>query len=399
MIAEENLLFLEAWRAVDKAYVDKTFNGRPWLRLREAALKKEPMTTRQETYAAIAKLLATLDDPFTRLIEPAKYEVLKEGTSGAVTGVGLEFGYGAGDQSAALVVVAPRVGSPAEAAGIKPLDVIAEIDGASTDGVTIYEAAQLLQGASGTSVSLGIRHPGSPAVERYDLQRAVVKLNPVQAAMCVPAGADAAASPPTGVIKLSQFTTTAALEFKKAYKALQGEGAARFVLDLRNNVGGSFPAGVGIGRALLNEGVIVNIADSDGIRDFYEANKTALDAASPLAVFVNGGTASASEVLSGALQDQKRATIVGERTYGKGLIQTLVNLSDGSGLAVTVAKYQTPNERDINKVGITPDVPLPVSDRPQAPEPFCGSFSAAELDALFGASKGRRRDAGGEEGS
>ena len=104
-------------------------------------------------------------------------------------------------------------------------------------------------------------------------------------------------------------------------------------------------------------------------------------------MFVNGGTASASEVLSGALQDQKRATIVGEQTYGKGLIQTLVDLSDGSGLAVTVAKYQTPNERDINKVGITPDVPLPVSDRPQAPEPFCGSFSAAELDALFGAGK------------
>lgn len=158
---------------------------------------------------------------------------------------------------------------------------------------------------------------------------------------------------------MSAFNQVSGAKTKEALKALKADGVDSFVLDLRDNVGGLFPGALEIARALMNEGTIVYIADSNGERDVFEADRTALDADTPLRVLVNKGTASASEVLSGALQDNRRAVILGEQTFGKGLIQTLVPLSDGSAVSVTVAQYRTPNGTDINKIGITPDEPLP----------------------------------------
>ncbi|KAG0560248.1 hypothetical protein M758_10G160500 [Ceratodon purpureus] len=147
-LTEENLLFLEAWRTVDRAYVDKSFNGQSWFRYREDALKKEPMKTREETYAAIRKMLATLDDPFTRFLEPEKFKSLQSGTNGAVTGVGLEVGFNTSDSSTSnedLVVVSPVSGGPAARAGVVPGDLIMAIDGVPTHGMGLYDAARRLQ--------------------------------------------------------------------------------------------------------------------------------------------------------------------------------------------------------------------------------------------------------------
>ncbi|KAK9806765.1 hypothetical protein WJX72_001801 [[Myrmecia] bisecta] len=384
-ITNEQLLYLEAWRAVDRAYVDKTFNGQSWFRVREKALKEAQLTERADTYAEIKRMLATLGDPFTRFLEPARFAALKRGTAGSVTGVGLEVGFDGGDgQNSQLVVITPSANSPADKAGIKPRDTIASIDGHPTQGMSLYEAGDLLQGQEGSEVKLTIIPHGGTNPRELTLTRQRIAFNPVTSQLCKGSSAAATASN-IGYIRVAVFSKQTAENVRAAIKALQSEGAERFVLDIRNNGGGLFPAGVEVARMFLDSGDIVLIADSNGVRDSYDANGTAIEPKAPLSVLVNRGTASASEVLSGALQDQKRATIAGERTFGKGLIQTVVELSDGSGLAITVARYQTPNGVDINKVGITPDILLAQAEPqpPTDPAGFCKFVQQEGAPALF----------------
>ncbi|TYG55422.1 hypothetical protein ES288_D09G271800v1 [Gossypium darwinii] len=305
-LSEENLLFLEAWRTIDHAYIDKTFNGQSWFRYREDALRNEPMNNREETYMAIRKMLATLNDPFTRFLEPEKFKSLRSGTQGALTGVGLSIGYPTESEGSrtGLVVISATPGGPANQAGISSGDIILEIDNASTESVGIYEAAERLQGPEGSSVELTVQ---------------------------------------TGP-EIKHLTLT----------------------------GGLFPEGIETAKIWLDKGVIVYICDNRGVRDIYDTDgSSAIAASEPLAVLVNKGTASASEILAGALKDNKRAVLFGEPTYGKGKIQSVFQLSDGSGLAVTVARYETPAHNDINKVGVIPDHPLPNSF-PKDDDGFCG---------------------------
>ena len=184
--------------------------------------------------------------------------------------------------------------------------------------------------------------------------REKIELNPVTAELHTENGRK------IGYLRLSQFSAKAAQELANRQGKLQQQGATAYVLDLRNNPGGLVQAGVEIARQWLNEGTIVYTVDRKGAIDSIDANGTALTDA-PLVVLVNEGTASASEILAGALQDNGRATLVGAKTFGKGLIQSLFDLPNNSGLAVTVAKYETPNHHDIHKLGITPDrvVPTP----------------------------------------
>ncbi|TVU27737.1 hypothetical protein EJB05_19234 [Eragrostis curvula] len=368
-LTEENLLFLEAWRAVDRAYYDKSFNGQSWFRYRENALRTEPMNTRAETYAAIKKMLSTLDDPFTRFLEPEKLKSLRSGTQGALTGVGLSIGYpmALNGSPTGVVVISANPGGPAEKAGILPGDVILAINNRSTEDMDIYDAAELLQGAEGSSVDLSIR--SGVDTRHVVLKRQTVTLNPVRSRMCeIPGAKD---SSKVGYIKLTTFNQNASESVKEAIKTLRENNVKSFVLDLRNNSGGLFPEGIEIAKIWMDKGVIVYICDSKGVRDIYEADGANTIAASePLVVLVNKGTASASEILAGALKDNKRAVVYGEPTYGKGKIQSVFALSDGSGMAVTVARYETPAHTDIDKVGVIPDRPLPASF-PSDEDGFC----------------------------
>jgi len=368
-LTSEQQLYVEAWRAVDKAYVDRTFNGgTSWLRRKEAALKKEPMGSRPETYAAIGKLLATLDDPFTRLLEPERYDALLRGASGSVTGVGLEIAYG-GPEEKDLVVVAPAQGGPAQRAGLRPKDVLRSIGGASTTGMATYEAADRLQGEVGSEVTLSISSGGSD--REVTLTREPIQLNAEEHAVCHPSGAADEAADSVGYLRIPAFRSTTVGAVRRALDDLGGASASKFVLDLRANSGGSFPAGVGVAKQLLPpQSVVVNIADADGVRDTEE---------------VDSGTASASEVLSGALKDNSRAVVVGdEATFGKGLVQTTVGLSDGSGLAITVARYLTPSGTDINKVGISPDRQGGLDQLPAEPSKFCDALTPEAVARIFG---------------
>jgi len=348
--SEEEQLFSQAWRIVSQTYLDDTFNHQNWWLLRQKALKKPPKD-REETYQEIEKLLGTLDEPFTRLLRPEQYHSLQVSTSGELSGVGLQISFNS--QTGELEVVAPIAGSPASEAGIKARDRILEIDGTLASTLTIDEAAARMRGPAGTKVTLKVQ-AGNEEPKYIELVRDRIALNPVYFTLAQqPDGF------PVGYIRLTQFSANATEGIAEAIDSLESQGADAYILDLRNNPGGLLQAGIEIARLWLDEGTIVYTVNRQGTLGSFEANSLALNE-DPLVVLVNQGTASASEILAGALQDNGRAKIIGEQTFGKGLIQSLFDLADGSGLAVTVAKYETPNHTDIHKLGITPDVQVPL---------------------------------------
>lgn len=347
----EQQLVLQAWRTINQAYYDDSFNHQNWWLTRDRTLKQQ-IPTEEAAYQAITKMIASLDEPFTRLLRPEQYRSLQVNTAGELSGVGLQIGVKAGSKS--IEVIAPIAGSPAAIAGILPRDIIVEIDATPTSELTLDTAAVKMRGATGTNVSL-IVQTSDQSPREVILIRQKIELNPVTAELHTENGRK------IGYLRLAQFSAKAAQELGENITKLKQQGATSYILDLRNNPGGLVQAGVEIARQWLNEGTIVYTVDRRGSIDEIDATGTALTDA-PLAVLVNEGTASASEILAGALQDNGRATLIGTKTFGKGLIQSLFELPNGSGLAVTVAKYETPNHHDIHKLGITPDRVVPNSE-------------------------------------
>ncbi|MEA5504031.1 S41 family peptidase [Halotia wernerae UHCC 0503] len=341
----EQKLVSEVWRIVNRSYLDETFNHQNWAAVRQKALER-PLNDQKATYAAIQKMLKSLDDPFTRFLDPEQYRSLQVNTSGELTGVGLQIALD--PQTGILQVVTPIEGSPADQAGIRPRDRILQIEGISTENLTLDEAAARMRGSIGSLVTLLIERDGEEKIE-VRIVRDRIALNPVVADLRLsPQGT------PIGYLRLTQFNANASMELAHAVSSLEKKGAAAYILDLRNNPGGLLQSGIEIARLWLNSGTVVYTVNRQGIQGSFESFGPALTD-DPLVILVNQGTASASEILAGALQDNNRAQLIGETTFGKGLIQSLFELSDGSGLAVTIAKYETPLHRDINKLGIKPD--------------------------------------------
>ena len=365
---EEQKLLLQSWRVVNQSYLDETFNHQNWWRLREKYVKK-PLRDREETYTAIEEMLASLDDPFTRLLRPEQYRSLQVNTSGELSGVGLQINI---NPSTKLIeVISPLAGSPAEAAGIEPRDNILEIDGVDTKTLTLDEAAAKMRGKIGTKVSIRVQSAQNKNAKPRTLSivRDRISLNPVYTAL------DTSTSQKVGYVRLNQFSANAAKEIAHGVANLEQQGAEAYILDLRNNPGGLLQAGVEIARMWLDDGTIVYTVNRQGALGSFDSNSEILTE-DPLVVLVNQGTASASEILAGALQDNERALLVGEKTFGKGLIQSLFELPDGAGLAVTVAKYETPNHTDINKLGIMPDDVI-------SQDPITYSQIATEVDEQY----------------
>ncbi|MEM1255905.1 MAG: carboxyl-terminal processing protease CtpA [Cyanobacteria bacterium P01_H01_bin.21] len=341
---EQQKLVMEVWRIVNRAYLDETFNHQNWWFTREKTLKR-PLNSWDDAYEEAQAMLQKLDDPYTRFLPPEQYQSLQTNTSGELLGVGLQIAKD--DDNQHLRVIAPIVGSPAERAGLSPKDAIVAINGVSTQSFSLDEAAARMRGPAGTIVTLGIERIGLEPFE-VNLTRELINLNPVFSELHSENGHS------VGYIRLGQFNGNAVVDIRTALTELEQQNAAGYILDLRNNPGGLLQAGIEIARLWLDDSTIVYTVNRQGILESFDAGPDALTQ-KPLVLLVNNGTASASEILAGALQDNHRAQLVGETTFGKGLIQSLFDLPHGSGLAVTVAKYETPDHHDINKLGITPD--------------------------------------------
>ena len=339
-------LVVESWRLVNQSYVDPDrFDTIHWKRLRQKALERSIQSS-ADAYDAIEAMLAPIGDPYTRLLRPADFRTLKANTEGSVSGVGLQLGIRQDDT--AIVVIAPLEGSPAAEAGISSASVLKSVDGLSTADLGLEATAARLRGKEGTSVLLELITPSGKSQE-VELRRRQVDLQPVRSRLIQTAGHR------LGYIRITQFAEPVPQELAKALQKLQAQDIDGLILDLRNNSGGLVSAGLAVANVFLDGGPIVETQNRDGFSDAQQASRGQLYVG-PMLTLVNEGTASASEILAGALQDDERSPLLGSRTFGKGLIQTLIGLGgDGSGLAVTVARYLTPSGRDIQNLGIEPD--------------------------------------------
>lgn len=297
------------------------------------------------TSNAIEGMLKTLD-PYSAYLTPERYKELEIGTSGEFGGVGMEVAV----ENGVLKVISPIEGSPADLAGIKPGDLITEIDGKQTRGMVVYDAVKLLRGPKGSNVTVTVTREGEGS-RNITLTRDVIHIKSVKYKLL---------DTEIGYIKISQFQENVSDELKDALWKLELEngGSLRgLVLDLRNNPGGLLDEAIKVADEFIDKGLIVSVRGrtSNQSKEYY-ATKGDSQRAISLVVLVNKGSASASEVVAEALQDSKRATIVGSKTFGKGSVQTIIELDDGSGLKLTTAKFYAPSGRSISDVGVTPDI-------------------------------------------
>ncbi|MDJ0620002.1 MAG: S41 family peptidase [Calothrix sp. MO_192.B10] len=340
----------EVWQIIYRQYVDGTFNQVDWQAVRREYLNKS-YGNRQQAYKSIREMLKKLDDPYTRFMDPKEFKNMQVDTSGELTGVGIQIGMG--EETKRLTVIAPIEDTPAFKAGIQAKDIITKIDGKSTEGMDTNQAVSLIRGKVGTSVVLTISRNGKEKDIR--IVRAKIEIHPVRYSQ------QRTKQGLIGYIRLNQFSANATKEMRDAIKDLERKKVEGYVLDLRGNPGGLLYSSVEIARMWLDKGTIVATKSRFGEREREVARGRALTN-KPMVILVDKGSASASEILSGALQDNKRAILIGSKTFGKGLVQSVRPLDDGSGVAVTIAKYFTPKGRDINKQGIAPDVKFEMTD-------------------------------------
>jgi carboxyl-terminal processing protease len=343
----------EVWQLIDNTYVDATFNQNDWEAIRTDYLTRD-YTSQEAAYEAVREMLELLEDPYTRFMDPQEFRNMQIDTSGELTGVGIQISLE--EETEDIIVVAPIEDTPAFEAGLRSKDIIVEIDGESTEGMDLNDAVTRIRGPVNSDVTLTVRREDE--LIDFNLTRARIEIHPVRYSI------KEEADGPIGYIRLTQFSSNAAAEMKEAIDDLESQNVVGYVLDLRSNPGGLLYSSIEIARMWLDEGAIVSTVNRQGIVDEEAANNRALTD-KPLVVLVDGGSASASEILSGALQDNDRAQLVGTQTFGKGLVQSVRSLPDGSGVAITIAKYLTPSGRDINKLGIEPDILVELSDEEQ----------------------------------
>jgi len=304
----------------------------------------DEIDTRQAVDGAIRGLLLTLD-PHSSYLTPEELRDLQEETSGSFSGVGIEITI----KDGILTVVSPIEGTPAEKAGIKANDLIVEIEGKKTKDMTSDEAIKLLRGNRGSKVSITIQREGENTLRPITLTRDIIPLHSVKASFLTPGYA---------YFRITNFQNHTTRDVKQELSNLQKKDAIRgLILDLRNNPGGLLNQAVSVSDIFLKQGVIVSTKGRTEDQNMvFQAHSTMDDASMPIVVLVNEGSASASEIVAGAIQDHKRGVIVGTRTFGKGSVQTIIPLPDGAGLRMTTARYYTPANRSIQALGIAPDV-------------------------------------------
>ncbi|AGY58978.1 S41 family peptidase [Gloeobacter kilaueensis] len=343
----------EVWQTVNSEYVDATFNKQDWQRVRQQLLSRE-YASKADAYKAIRTALEGLGDPYTRFLEPREFQALTEETSGQLIGVGVTLRPPSPDRRLPQVV-ATVAGGPAARAGVHVEDQLVAVDGRPTTDVPLPEVTRRIRGENGTQVTLTVLRNRKQKI-KFTLTRAPIELPVVTAALKSEQGQK------LGYIRLAEFSARATSQVKKALLSLRHQGAQGWIFDLRSNPGGAVDAAIGIANLFLENGNIVSVIDREGVQDTVASAHRPVSSL-PMVVLVDGGSASASEILAGALQDNRRATLVGTKTFGKALVQQMNALSDGSGLNVTIAHYLTPAGQDIGHKGLNPDIVAPFPEQ------------------------------------
>jgi len=310
----------------------------------------EPVSTKDLIYGALNGMTKSLD-PFSSFFTPKQYESFRQETEGEFGGVGIEIGMEKGRP----VVISPIEGTPAFKAGIKPGDVILEIDGEDTSNMSLMDVVQRIRGKVGTKVQLTIYRKGMEKPMKIELERALIKIESVRWTTLGD----------VGYIKLSQFNENVSVQVERALKELTSQRVKGIILDLRNDPGGLLSEAVNVADLFLPEGKLVVYTRSRNgeTQKYFTRRKPVVPDDLLVIVLINKGSASASEIVAGALQDYKRAIILGEKSFGKASVQNIIPLEDGSALKLTVAYYYTPLGRLIHKKGIVPDVQVAMDEK------------------------------------
>lgn len=337
-VVQPQKLFDKTWKVVYKDYYDSELNHQNWYRWKSHYQGK--IKTEEDAKVAIDTMVASLNDPYTRFMSKKEFEELNTSITSKIFGIGVNIQSNAGKIEIFNVIPA----TPADFAGLKQGDIITAVDGKETNGMNISDVANLVRGPENSVVELSIVRDGNKVSKK--IKRKEIKIKNVKSSVL---------DNHIGYIQIISFMGgTTPSEFVEALENTKNTDS--IIIDLRGNTGGLLDNAVFIANMFIDNGEIVEIIYRNGIKKSINANSNPRLLDKPAVVLVNGASASASEILSGALKDYKRAKLVGKKTFGKGLVQKVVPLPNQTGLNVTIAKYLTPNGVDINKLGIKPDI-------------------------------------------
>lgn len=323
-------VFWDAWELIQEHYVD------------------QPINETQMLYGALTGLTASVGDPHTVFFDPDTTESFQQELNGSFEGIGAEIAI----KNNQLLIVSPLDGSPAKDAGIRSGDKIYAIDGQDTAGMSLDQAVSLIRGPKGTEVVLTISRDGLEDVQEIVIVRDTIDINSVELRF----------QDDVAVLELSYFHEDTLGDFNDAVKEIIEKNPKGIILDMRGNPGGFLDSAVAIASEWVEDGVIVYEKDSEERLTEHDAVGTARLAGYPTVVLINGGSASGSEIVAGALQDYGIAQVLGEQSFGKGSVQTLIPLDDGSSIKITIAKWLTPNKNTIEEQGITPEIEVELTE-------------------------------------
>lgn len=324
-------LFWDVWELVSREYVDK-----------------KAVDPQKMYYGAIQGMVQALGDPYTVFLPPESQKATREELGGSFEGVGIQLGF---NKEKRLVVIAPLKGTPAEKAGVQAGDLIAKIADKDTTGISLPEAVNLIRGPKGTKIELEIYHEGDDKTKTVSLERDTIIVKSVEfSSKTTPGGKK------VGYIKLSRFGERTDGEWGGAITDTLSQGSEAVILDLRNNPGGFLDGAVDVASEFIDSGDVVLQENARGEKKGFKVNRAGKLVKLPIVVLINKGSASASEIVAGAIQDYKRGKLVGEQSFGKGTIQESQDLPGGTGIHITTAKWLTPQGRWIHDTGLTPDI-------------------------------------------
>jgi len=345
----------------------------------------DDIDTRETIEGAIKGMLSSLD-PHSSFLKPEDFNELQEETKGSFSGIGIEITV----KDDMLTIVSPIEDTPAFKAGLQAGDRIIKIEGESTKEMSMVEAIKKLRGEKGTEVTISIHREGWTDLQEFTIVRDVIPIHSVRSSILEPG---------YGYVRITNFQRNSAQDLQNSLKELVKEGSLQgLVLDLRNNPGGLLDSSVKIADIFLDEGIIVSTRGRLKDQNMeFSAHSSGPHYNFPIVILINGGTASASEIVAGALHDHKKALILGTQSFGKGSVQTIIPMGDGAGLRLTTARYYTPNGTSIQATGITPDVLVPKIGAAEEENPKGETEIFREKDLRHHLENGGNLEAAGEK--